>query len=187
MAAGFRKENDGFLLSRPKCRAIAKLRNCLINCSLLLRVRLWETSVRTPGKHEFLKSRGLDAAIDYTQTDWLPEVMRLTEGRGVELILDPLGGGHWRKSYNALRATGRLGMFGASDAAASRLPWPLNLLSVAASMPWFHPLSLMSANKAAFSQAAGHVDARAPVLRQSAHLGAALRPARSVSCPKRPA
>ena len=71
------------------------------------------------GKHEFLKSRGLDAAIDYTQTDWLPEVMRLTEGRGVELILDPLGGGHWRKSYKALRATGRLGMFGASDAAAS--------------------------------------------------------------------
>ena len=83
--------------------------------------------------------------------------MRLTEGRGVELILDPLGGGHWRKSYKALRATGRLGMFGASNAAASRLPWPLNLLSVAASMPCFHPLSLMSANKAVFGVNLGHL------------------------------
>ncbi len=109
------------------------------------------------GKHEFLKSRGLDAAIDYRQTDWLPEVMRLTEGRGVELILDPLGGGHWRKSYKALRATGRLGMFGVSDATASRLPYPLNLLSVAASMPWFHPLSLMNANKAVFGVNVGHL------------------------------
>ena len=111
----------------------------------------------SPGKHEFLRSRGLDAAIDYTQTDWLPEVMRLTAGSGVELILDPLGGGHWRKSYKALRATGRLGMFGASEAAASRLPWPFNLLSVAASMPWFHPISLMNANKAVFGVNVGHL------------------------------
>ena len=111
----------------------------------------------SPGKHEFLRSRGLDAAIDYTQTNWLPEVMRLTGGQGVELILDPLGGGHWRKSYKALRATGRLGMFGVSDAAASGLPWPFNLLSVAASMPWFHPISLMNANKAAFGVNVGHL------------------------------
>ena len=109
------------------------------------------------GKHDFLKSRGLDAAIDYTQTDWLPEVMRLTNGRGVELVLDPLGGGHWRKSYKALRPTGRLGVFGASNATASRLPWPLNLASIAAAMPWFHPLSLMDANRGVFGVNLGHL------------------------------
>jgi len=109
------------------------------------------------GKHDFLKSRGLDAAIDYTQTDWLPEVMRLTNGRGVELILDPLGGGHWRKSCKALRPTGRLGMFGVSSATASRLPWPLNLASVAVGTPWFHPFSLMDANRGVFGVNLGHL------------------------------
>jgi len=44
------QENDGFLLSRPKCRAIARLRNYLISCLFLVRVRLWETSVMTPFK-----------------------------------------------------------------------------------------------------------------------------------------
>jgi len=117
------------------------------------------------GKHEFLKSRGLDDAIDYTQTDWLPEVMRLTNGRGVELVLDPLGGGHWRKSYKALRPTGRLGVFGASTVAASRLPWPLNLAAVAAVMPWFHPLSLMDANRGVFGVNLGHLWEEGPRVR----------------------
>src|SRR6266481_8792743 len=71
------------------------------------------------GKHEFLKERGLDHPIDYRNQDWLPVLKELTNGRGVELVIDPLGGGHWKKSYAALRNTGRLGMFGISVASAS--------------------------------------------------------------------
>src|SRR5215208_3816900 len=48
------------------------------------------------GKHGFLKARGLDHAIDYRGQDWLPELLRLTGGRGVELIIDPIGGVHWK-------------------------------------------------------------------------------------------
>src|SRR5205085_627053 len=81
-------------------------------------------------KHAFLKERGLHEAIDYRTGDWTPELMRLTENRGVELVLDPLGGAHWKKSYRALRATGRLGMFGISTADESKLPGVLKLLSV---------------------------------------------------------
>src|SRR6185436_3457136 len=43
-------------------------------------------------KHEFLKARGLDHPIDYRGQDWLPVLMSLTDNRGVELIIDPLGG-----------------------------------------------------------------------------------------------
>lgn len=43
------------------------------------------------GKHEFLRARGLDHAIDYRNQDWLPTLMTLTDNRGVELIIDPLG------------------------------------------------------------------------------------------------
>jgi NADPH:quinone reductase-like Zn-dependent oxidoreductase len=53
------------------------------------------------GKHAFLKERGLHEAIDYRTQDWSVELDKLTEGRGVELITDPLGGKHWKKSWRA--------------------------------------------------------------------------------------
>jgi len=60
-------------------------------------------------KHKFLSERGLDHAIDYRKQDWQPQLMQLTDGRGVDLIIDPIGGAHFKKSYNALRHTGRWG------------------------------------------------------------------------------
>ena len=73
----------------------------------------------SPGKHEFLRQRGLDHPIDYRNQDWLPALKQMTNGLGVELIVDPIGGGHWKKSYRGLRTTGRLGMFGVSTASAN--------------------------------------------------------------------
>jgi len=109
------------------------------------------------GKHAFLKERGLHEAIDYTRLDWTREVARLTEGRGVELITDPLGGAEWKKSYRALRSTGRLGMFGASTATQSRLPGALKLLGVGLGMPWFNPVALMNQNRSVFGVNLGHL------------------------------
>jgi NADPH:quinone reductase-like Zn-dependent oxidoreductase len=109
------------------------------------------------GKHPFLRERGLDVAIDYNREDWRREVSRVTEGRGVELVLDPLGGGHWKKSYAALRHTGRLAMFGASTLTESKLPGVVRLLAMAASLPWFNPVPLMNANRAVFGVNLGHL------------------------------
>lgn len=109
------------------------------------------------GKHEFLKSRGVDACIDYRQPNWNAELHRLTDGRGVELITDPMGGNHWKLSYQALRSTGRLGMFGISTATQSRLLGALRLVPVALGMPVFHPISLMNTNKAVFGVNLGHL------------------------------
>jgi synaptic vesicle membrane protein VAT-1 len=109
------------------------------------------------GKHAFLMQRGLHEAIDYRTKDWAVELHRLTNGKGVVLITDPLGGNHWMKSYKALRSTGRLGMFGVSVATTSKLFGPLRLLPVAFGMPLFHPLSLMSTNKSAFGVNLGHM------------------------------
>lgn len=109
------------------------------------------------GKHAFLRERGAHEVIDYRTADWSVEVDRLTGGKGVELITDPLGGGHWKKSYRALRATGRLGMFGVSTATSSRLPGSLRLARTAAAMPLFHPVALVSANKSVFGVNLGHM------------------------------
>ena len=102
------------------------------------------------GKHGFLAQRGLDRAIDYTTGDWSREVHEITGGRGVELILDPLGGSHWKKSYRALRATGRLGMYGIPSASASGLRGKIGLLKIYAGAPLFHPGSLIPGNKGVF-------------------------------------
>jgi len=109
------------------------------------------------GKHEFLKARGLDHAIDYRNQDWLPELWRLTGERGVELVIDPIGGTSWKKSYKALRSTGRLGVFGVSVGASEGLAGKLGMLKAAIQMPWFHPLALMSANKGVFGLNLGHL------------------------------
>jgi len=111
----------------------------------------------SPGKHEFLRERGLDHAIDYRNQDWLPVLKDLTHGRGVELAIDPIGGSHWKKSYAALRATGRLGMFGVSIASANGLKGKLKLLKAAAQMPRFHPLGLLNKNRGVFGLNLGHM------------------------------
>ncbi len=113
-------------------------------------------------KHAFLRQRGLHEPIDYTKLDWAREVTRLTQGRGVELITDPLGGPEWKKSYRALRHTGRLGMFGASTMTESRLPGPLKLLKVGLGMPWFNPVALMNQNRSVFGVNLGHLWHEAP-------------------------
>lgn len=108
-------------------------------------------------KHDFLKSRGVDHVIDYRHGDWAKEIKEITKGKGVELITDPLGGSHWKKSYKALRATGRLGMFGISTATESSFGGKLSLLKTAAGMPFFHPARLMNGNKSAFGVNLGHM------------------------------
>lgn len=111
-------------------------------------------------KHDFLKERGLDHAIDYRNNDWFKVIMDLTGGRGVDLIADPLGGREWKRSYKALRATGRLGMFGISSAHTEskggiKAYW--DMLKTVVQMPFFHPLSLLNNNRGVFGINLGHL------------------------------
>ena len=109
------------------------------------------------GKHEFLRARGLDHPIDYRNQDWLPVLKELTNGRGVELVIDPIGGPSWKKSYQALRTTGRMGVFGISVASASGIKGKLRALKAIAFMPRFNPIGLMNRNKGVFGLNLGHM------------------------------
>ena len=109
------------------------------------------------GKHKFLEERGLDHAIDYRKQDWLPELQKLTDGRGVDLVIDPIGGAHWKKSYAALRHTGRLGMFGVSTASANGISGKLKMLKAVIQTPWFHALPLLNRNRGVFGLNLGHM------------------------------
>ena len=109
------------------------------------------------GKHEFLRARGLDHPIDYRNQDWVAALLELTDGRGVELVIDPLGGKNWNESYRALRATGRMGVFGMSVASASGIAGKLKALKAIISMPRYNPLGLMNRNKGVFGLNLGHM------------------------------
>lgn len=111
----------------------------------------------SPSKHAFLSERGLDHAIDYRNRDWLPELMRLTDDRGVELVIDPVGGASWKKSYRALRRTGRMGVFGISTASASGIKGKLRALKALMQTPRFNPLGLMNRNRGVFGLNLGHL------------------------------
>lgn len=111
-------------------------------------------------KHEFLNKRGLDYAIDYRTKDWFEELMKLTDGKGVELITDPLGGKEWKRSYKALRATGRLGMFGissASEGTEGGFSGMWNMVKTVLQMPFYHPLPLLNKNRGVFGVNLGHL------------------------------
>ena len=101
----------------------------------------------SPDKHAFLLERGLAQAIDYRRWDYERVVRDLTNGEGVDLILDPLGGNHWRKNYRLLRATGCLVCFGASSIQAPDRFGILSRIRPLLTRPSFHPPKLMRENK----------------------------------------
>jgi NADPH:quinone reductase-like Zn-dependent oxidoreductase len=69
----------------------------------------------SPSKHEAISQQGVEHAIDYRSQDFAAEVMRITEGEGVDVIIDAIGPSSFRKDYRILRPGGRLIMYGASE------------------------------------------------------------------------
>lgn len=55
---------------------------------------------------------GADEVIDYTATDFCQRVVEVTDGRGVDLILDMVGAAHWEKNLASLGTDGRIVVIG---------------------------------------------------------------------------
>ena len=110
-------------------------------------------------KHEELRRLGVDHLIDYRTEDFEARTREIMSGRGVELVLDAVGGDSFKKGYRLLSPTGRLGMFGISSAATGKERSLGSMLRTLASMPWFQftPLSLIDANKGVFGVNLGHL------------------------------
>lgn len=98
-------------------------------------------------KHDFLRQQGVAHAIDYRTRDFEREILRLTEGEGVDVVLDAVGGKSYRKSYRLLRHGGRLICFGMSSAVAGRTR-SLKALGSWWETPSFNALDLMGKNRA---------------------------------------
>ena len=53
--------------------------------------------------------------------NFLSEIMDWTDNKGVELVLDPIGGEHLMQSYRCLGSGGRVCSFGISDMAPTKV------------------------------------------------------------------
>lgn len=109
----------------------------------------------SPSKHEAIRAQGVDHPIDYRSLDFEAETMRITDGEGVDLIIDALGPTSFRKDYRLLRPGGRLVMFGLSEGSSDgKRNIPAMLKSLArmptATMPWWKSLMIMNENKGVF-------------------------------------
>jgi NADPH2:quinone reductase len=67
---------------------------------------------RTARKLEHVRELGLDIGIDTSHEDFLDVIMRQTQGAGVEVVLDLLGGAVLAGNLKALATRGRLVMVG---------------------------------------------------------------------------
>ena len=71
-----------------------------------------------------VKQMGADVLINYSSLDFLEEVKKHTDGKGVDVVLESVGGEVFDKSLKCLRPLGRLVAYGTSSAkvAAARVP-----------------------------------------------------------------
>ncbi len=90
------------------------------NAAIQIAKHLGAKVVTTSGTEEKcrrLRLLGADVTIDVSATDFLSEVMRVTNNRGVDVVLEMIGGDVYQKSLQALAPGGRLfsigGAFGA--------------------------------------------------------------------------
>jgi NADPH:quinone reductase len=77
------------------------------------------------------REMGADVLINYTEPDWEQQVLEATDGRGVNVALEMVGGEVFNKTVRCLATFGRLVIFGAASGEQSR----------------FYPSSLMGRNQ----------------------------------------
>jgi len=77
-------------------------------------------------KAERLKTMGAEAVIDYRGApDWDKEVMKLTAGRGADIIVEVGGAGTLPRSFLAARLGGRIAVIGLLSGMATLDPMPI--------------------------------------------------------------
>lgn len=108
-------------------------------------------------KHDYFRANGCDHPIDYHSVDYVDAIEELTNGRGVDVVLDALGGADWKKGYSLLRPAGMLIPFGWANMAKHGERRMTHVLGQFLRMPWWTPMKLMHENKGVAGVNMGHL------------------------------
>lgn len=109
------------------------------------------------GKHERLRASGVAHCIDYRNEDFEAEVKRITNGQGVGIALDALGGKSFHKSYRCLGSLGRMYAFGASSLAPGQTRSVIAAVKGVIGMGKFSPIKMMDENRGVHGVNLGHL------------------------------
>jgi NADPH2:quinone reductase len=78
-------------------------------------------TVSTKEKAEIARGSGVDHTILYTQKDFAEETMKLTAGKGADLIIDGVGKSTFEGDLKAVATNGHIVIFGASSGPADAI------------------------------------------------------------------
>jgi NADPH:quinone reductase-like Zn-dependent oxidoreductase len=108
-------------------------------------------------KHGALRRFGIEHLIDYRHADVADDVLKITRGRGVDVILDPIGGKSFTESYRLLAPLGRLIIIGLSTMVGGEERSLWRAFRAWRATPRFDPLSLINRNRGVFGLHIGHL------------------------------
>lgn len=117
-------------------------------------------------KHDALRAEGCDHPIDYRTLDYAAKIRELTSGKGVDLILDALGGKDWKKGMELLAPAGLLVAFGFANMASGEKRNVFHVVREGLGVPLFTPLSLMDKNRGVAGVNIGHLWGEVELLRE---------------------
>ncbi|XP_061444217.1 synaptic vesicle membrane protein VAT-1 homolog [Rhineura floridana] len=108
-------------------------------------------------KHDALKENGVTHPIDYRAADYVAEVRKISP-KGVDVVLDPLGGSDTTKGFNLLKPMGKLVTYGVANLLTGQRK---NLMAMAKT--WWNQFSinalqLLHLNKAVCGYSLGSLD-----------------------------
>ncbi|XP_073698032.1 synaptic vesicle membrane protein VAT-1 homolog [Garra rufa] len=115
-------------------------------------------------KHEVISQGGVTHAIDYRTRDYVEEVRKISP-KGLDIVLDPLGGSDTHKGYNLLKPMGKLVSYG--ECPNMLAGQKKNLFAVAKT--WYqqfsvHTLSLIQGNRSVCGFHLGYLDSELDIL-----------------------
>ena len=105
-------------------------------------------------KLELVRALGADVALDYTQPGWGQQVYAATHGRGVDVVLECVGGQVALEAFHSLAPLGRDVIFGGASGQMlplSELLMPMSFKGISVSGfggPWLRPGRAQVAHKA---------------------------------------
>lgn len=79
-------------------------------------------------KLELARQMGADVLVNYTESNWVEQVLEATGGKGVDVALEMVGGDVFNKTLKCLATFGRLVVFGAASGEQSRM-YPSSLMA----------------------------------------------------------
>jgi len=82
----------------------------------------------SPDKIAFARKHGADEGIDYSSEDLKEALRRVTQGRGADVVYDPVGGAHAEAALRSIAWQGRFLVIGFAAGEIPKLPLNLVLL-----------------------------------------------------------